>query len=131
VCVTVRTGARRFILASVFARFKRKVKAMSSTYDQSVNGVAHHSREVEEKPVRIYVRGWCPWGAVIGFSGGVIAALVGSLLTAVSWFTATENSGSPMRALGTILLFVTIPLLIFGAHCLDLREAAPKERKKL
>ena len=102
---------------------------MIETYDQLGNSVADHSQAVEGKAVRVYVRGWCPWGAIIGLSGGLIAALSGSLLTAISWFTAAESGSSLVRALGTSLLFVTIPLLIFGAHCLDLREAGPKERK--
>ncbi|HEY0322950.1 MAG TPA: hypothetical protein VGC66_18485 [Pyrinomonadaceae bacterium] len=65
---------------------------------------------------------WCPLGAVIGLSGGIIAVLAGSMLTAISWLTATGEGHSYARTLGTILLVMTIPLLVLGAHCLDLME---------
>jgi hypothetical protein len=67
-------------------------------------------------------RGWT-WragGAVFGLSGGIISPLIGSVLTAIAWFTGPEWHGLPLHRGGTVLLFLTIPFLIFGAHCLDL-----------
>lgn len=65
---------------------------------------------------------WKGCGAVCGLSGGIIACLCGSLLTVSTWFTGAEGYGPRIQTLGTILLSLTIPLLIFGAHCLDLLE---------
>lgn len=62
------------------------------------------------------------FGAVVGLIGGVLAALLGSLFTVVSWLGANEGARRPLSTLGTTLLFLTIPLLIFGGYCLDLLE---------
>lgn len=72
---------------------------------------------------------WCAIGAVFGLAGGILAALTGSLLTATAWLTVTQGSGSDTRTVGTVLLVLTMPLLIFGAHCLDLMERR-KDREK-
>jgi hypothetical protein len=67
-------------------------------------------------------RGWT-WktgGAGFGLSCGIISPLIGSVLTAIAWFTGPEWHGLTLHRGGTVLLFLTIPLLIFGAHCLDL-----------
>ena len=66
---------------------------------------------------------WCSFGAAVGLGGGLIAVLVGSLLTVISWLTGTS---SYMQAIGTVLLFLTIPLLVIGAQCLDLMEKKQK-----
>ena len=60
-------------------------------------------------------------GACVGLIGGVIAPLVGLALTALAWFIGDWH-GFHLGRDGTILLFLTIPLLIFGAHCLDLLD---------
>ncbi|MBC7909159.1 MAG: hypothetical protein H7Y30_01580 [Pyrinomonadaceae bacterium] len=72
---------------------------------------------------------WCAIGAVFGLVGGIMAALIGSLLTASTWLTGTQGFGSYTQTVGTVLLVLTIPLLIFGAHCLDLMESR-KDREK-
>lgn len=104
---------------------------MIKTYDRFENDMAHHLQAEKEQKVERARSGWCSLGAVLGLSGGLITALTGSLLTAASWVTPTEGLVSIERTLGTILLVLTIPLLVFGAHCLDLREAAPKQRKRV
>jgi len=59
-------------------------------------------------------------GAACGLCGGIGVALLGSFITAVAWFIGPEWHGHLLQRDGTILLFLTIPLLTFGAHCLDL-----------
>jgi hypothetical protein len=68
---------------------------------------------------------WCSLGAAVGLGGGLIAVLVGSVLTAISWLTGTAFY---MQAVGAVLLFLTIPLLVFGAQCLDLMEKKHQKR---
>jgi hypothetical protein len=58
-------------------------------------------------------------GAVFGLAGGGLAGLTGSLFTAAGWFVAEPAARHALSAIGTTLLFFTIPLLIFGACCLD------------
>jgi hypothetical protein len=84
---------------------------------------------------QVTVHGWS-WrasGAVFGLSVGIISPLIGSVLTAIAWFTGPEWHGLFIQRYGTVLLFLTIPLLVFGAHCLDLMdkqdEGASKPRK--
>ena len=57
-----------------------------------------------------------------GLCGGIVAGLLGSIITAVAWFTGPEWHGYLLQRDGTILLVLNIPLLIFGAHCLDLMD---------
>jgi hypothetical protein len=63
---------------------------------------------------------WCSIGAAAGLGGGIIAALLGSVLTALSWFA---GEGARLeKVLGTVLLVLSIPLLIIGAQCLDMLD---------
>src|SRR5438128_11428907 len=65
-------------------------------------------------------RDWRSIGAAAGLSGGIIAALLGSVLTALSWFS---GEGARLeKILGTVLLVLTIPLLIIGAQCLAMLD---------
>ncbi|HEV7746460.1 MAG TPA: hypothetical protein VGO56_15795 [Pyrinomonadaceae bacterium] len=71
---------------------------------------------------QIHLHGW-NWrssGAVCGLCFGILSPLAGSLLTAIVWFTGSHWHSGFIQRCGTLLLFLTIPLLIFGAHCLDL-----------
>src|SRR5437667_8922597 len=65
---------------------------------------------------------WKTTGAIFGLSCGIISPLIGSVLTAIAWFTGPEWHGIFLHRDGTVLLFLTIPLLLFGAHCLDLMD---------
>jgi len=76
------------------------------------------------------VHGWRCGGAVCGLCGGIISPVIGSVLTAIAWFTGPVWHGLPLHRGGTVLLFLTIPFLIFGAHCLDLLDRQDKEAKK-
>ncbi len=77
---------------------------------------------------RLRVHGLTPGtgGAICGLCGGIGAAVLGSIITAVAWFTGPEWHGHLLQRDGTVLLFLTIPLLIFGAHCLDLIDTEVK-----
>ncbi len=68
------------------------------------------------------------YGAVAGLIGGVLAGLFGSLFTASSWFVANENARQWLSTMGTALLFLTIPLIIFGGYCLDWMENDKPQR---
>jgi hypothetical protein len=80
---------------------------------------------------QVHVHGW-NWrsaGAVCGLCFGIISPLIGSILTAFAWFTGPNWHGFFIQRDGTVLLFLTIPLLIFGAHCLDLMDKHDEEPK--
>jgi len=83
---------------------------------------------------QISVHGWS-WrsaGAVFGFCVGIFSGFAGSILTAIAWFTGPSWHGYFIHRYGTVLFVLTIPLLIFGAHCLDLmdkKDAGAKSRR--
>ena len=78
---------------------------------------------------RELLRGTSNWksrGAVAGLCGGLIAPIVAGLLTVISWFIDPVWHGFALHTAGTYLFVVTLPLLVLGAHCLDLLD---KENK--
>ena len=76
-------------------------------------------------------RGWnlSMCGAVFGLVGGIVAPIVGSVFTAVGWLSGPTWHGLAVQRIGTVLLFSTIPLLLFGAHCLDLSDRKDEQAK--
>jgi hypothetical protein len=100
---------------------------MSKTYDDMSARDTKSERERIKHRASGIAWDWRSVGAIIGLSGGVVSALIGSVMTAFSWFTGAGGAADYVRTTGTILLVLMIPLLIFGAHCLDLKE----KRKKL
>ena len=69
------------------------------------------------------------YGSVFGLAGGIITPLIGSILTAVSWFVGPAWHSFGLHRAGTVLLLLGIPLLTFGAHCLDLNEREHRNGK--
>jgi hypothetical protein len=65
---------------------------------------------------------WQAVGAIFGLVGGIIAAILGTVLLAVAWVLGEESNGLRLHSVGSILLLSTIPLLILGACCLDFLE---------
>jgi hypothetical protein len=103
-------------------------------YEVEARGRKDSLRELTDS---IKYHGWtcATVGAVAGLAGGFLAALLGSALLLVAWVEgAAQGSGVSLHRWGTILLLLTMPLLVFGAHCLDRQEAASKwasKRKEL
>jgi hypothetical protein len=58
-------------------------------------------------------------GAICGLSGGMVTCLFGCVLTVLAW-VSSGSQGRHEATAGTALLAMTIPLLVLGAHCLDL-----------
>ena len=104
-------------------------ETMLTTYNAFKKRMAHQERAVSDDRRGHEGFDWCSFGAIAGLSGGIIAALLGSVATAITWFLAT-GAGSYIHTLGTILLFITIPLLILGAHCLDRLEKRTETTRK-
>lgn len=61
----------------------------------------------------------CALGSVLGLCGGLLCALLGSGLTALSWFVSEPHNRQLLHSLGGGALCLTIPLLLAGAFCLD------------
>ncbi|HBB89939.1 MAG TPA: hypothetical protein DC047_20235 [Blastocatellia bacterium] len=64
---------------------------------------------------------WEAAGGTLCFLAGIVAALVGSLLTAFAWIAGAEIHRW-VHAAGTALLIAAIPLILFAGFCLDWAE---------
>jgi hypothetical protein len=67
-------------------------------------------------------------GALAGLVGGGVAGLFGATLTAASWFVINDGARHLFSTTGAVLLFLTIPLMIFGGYCLDWMEKDMPQR---
>lgn len=65
---------------------------------------------------------WRNYVALLGLAGGLLAPIVGSLLTIISWFADPAWHGFSLHYVATALFVVALPLLLLGAHCLDLLD---------
>ncbi|HMF57089.1 MAG TPA: hypothetical protein VK619_12165 [Pyrinomonadaceae bacterium] len=87
----------------------------------------------QELAAECRLHGWtcASIGGIFCLAGGIVAAILGSVLTAITWVTGVDGShGLFLHRFGTVLLFLTIPLIAVGAHCLDIQEAASKPKLK-
>jgi len=71
---------------------------------------------------------WKTRGAAFGLFCGLSAPIVGSIVTVISWFSDPAWHGLSLHIAGTSLFVITFPLLLLGAHCLDLLEKEKKVR---
>jgi len=94
---------------------------MSQDYDLQ----EHQEWDIYEEMRRLIETNPWAWqsiGAVAGLLGGVLSPVLGTLLIAVKWFVHSERVVSSLNGLIIVSFVLTIPLLTFGAHCLDLLE---------
>ncbi len=61
-------------------------------------------------------------GAVAGLAGGLFAATSGVVFTVASWLVTTDGARQWLSIAGTVGFLLTIPLLLFGAYCMDCAE---------
>jgi len=59
------------------------------------------------------------FGSAVGIFGGAFAPLFGTIFMAVEWFMPDSEARHWLYLSGSFLLFLTIPLIIIGACCLD------------
>jgi hypothetical protein len=63
-------------------------------------------------------------------AGGILAALTGSVMLAAAWLDGHQQGGFSFYGIGSGLLISTIPLIMLGAHCLDLSERRDTKNKR-
>ena len=72
---------------------------------------------------------WRSVGAVFGLCFGICSPIAGSILTIVAWVSGPRWHGFLIHRDATALFALTSPMLILGAHCLDLldrKDVRPK-----
>jgi hypothetical protein len=89
----------------------KQIGVQSDAKDRVAQAVGQH------RPAKIY-----SGGAIIGLFGGAAASLFGSILTGASWLVANDGTRQLLSVTGSVLLFMTIPLIALGACCLDWME---------
>jgi hypothetical protein len=67
-------------------------------------------------------------GAAGGLFGGVGSGVFGGVFMAASWFVTNAGARQWLSTTGSVLLFLTIPLLIIGGYCLDWLEKDKPQR---
>ena len=80
---------------------------------------------MDKQGTKLRVWSWEGACAFCCFTGGIGAALLGNILTAVTWVLG-EQLHPWTHGLGTALLIITIPLLILSGYCLDWEERGSK-----
>ena len=70
---------------------------------------------------------WKNGAAAFGLAAGFIAPILGSIVTVISWFRDPVWHHVALHQAGTTLFVLTLPLLILGAHCLDLLDKDKKQ----
>ena len=63
-------------------------------------------------------------GAITGFVGGVLLMISGLILSVIKYFNKENFHGWEV-----IILAASFPLLVIGAHCLDLIDKGKKSKK--
>lgn len=71
---------------------------------------------------------WEALGGVCCFVAGIVAPALGMFLLTVEWLTGVALN-SRFHLVGTTLLIIGIPLILFAGFCLDWAEAKPREPK--
>ncbi len=65
---------------------------------------------------------WQSVGAVFGLGGGILSIIVAILLPIIASWLTPNDLVSFLKGISFVFLILFLPLLILGAHCLDLLE---------
>ena len=66
---------------------------------------------------------WLRTLEALGLCGGITALFLGLVLCAAGWVEGAREGGHLLVVCGTVLLLTSAPLLLLGAHCLDVEES--------
>ena len=65
----------------------------------------------------------------VGLGGGLAALFLGLVLSAAGWAEGSYEGGHILVVCGTALLCAAAPLLLLGAHCLDVEESRTRRAR--
>lgn len=74
---------------------------------------------------------WTWWhaGAALGLLGGLLAGIIGFFLAILKSAEGNDIASADISRMATILIVLTIPMMMFGAVCLDKIEDIEKARR--
>ena len=72
--------------------------------------------------IRKNKRRWESIAACFGLSGGLLSLIVGVVCDISARCLTSDNSVAILKKASVAAFFLCLPLMIFGAHCLDLLE---------
>lgn len=99
-----------------------KRKDMNSLTLKQIHGQLGSKDRIAQAVGPPRLKKMCSVGAIIGLFGGAAVSLFGSILTGASWFVSNAPTRQFLSMTGSVLLFMTIPLIVLGACCLDWME---------
>lgn len=99
------------------------------SYDQQAYQKEKHLHLKPDPQTQKTAWTWQSLGAACGLAGGFVCLSLGGLCTALGWLIRTRGNAAFCSRLGTILLCLTIPLFLLGAHYLDLADRAEKKQR--
>ena len=67
-------------------------------------------------------RTWRLIGGILGLASGLTACLFGTVFAVLGWLATPGVAATYLQRYSTVLFILVIPLLLFGAHCLDLQD---------
>ncbi|HEV7902852.1 MAG TPA: hypothetical protein VGO96_03335, partial [Pyrinomonadaceae bacterium] len=59
---------------------------------------------------------------IFGLAGGLTACLFATTFAVLGWLARPGVAATYLQRYSTVLFVLVIPLLLFGAHCLDLQD---------
>ncbi|MDQ3129903.1 MAG: hypothetical protein M3Q99_03965 [Acidobacteriota bacterium] len=65
---------------------------------------------------------WQSVGAVFGLGGGILSIIAAIVLPIIASLLMPSDSIPFLKRISSVFLILCLPLLILGAHCLDLLE---------
>ena len=86
--------------------------------DDSVGGLYRRMYLLVSKNQRT----WQTVGATLGLAGGMLSMFTGLLLWMLNRFYAAAGEYSSVHVLEMLFFVLTVPLMVSGAHCLDILE---------
>ncbi len=96
---------------------------MNTTYESLKDRAGIDVYQEAESLIKKNPWSWQSVCAVLGLAGGIIAPILGATADVITWFVHSQGVNSYLHVLSIVLCALTIPLLIFGAFCLDSLEA--------
>lgn len=86
-------------------------------------GIISEVKSVDQN--RLKKMNWWGLTAFIGFAGGILSSVIGLLMSGIGHIAGANEIDSKI---GTILVFLSFPLMMLGAHALD-KRAETREKK--